>query len=57
MRIAAEDVLGYYRSQRNNWYDQKCREASAVKDAAHRGTLQSVATRAVQERYRDLRLT
>ena len=55
MRTAAEDVLGYYRPQRNNWYDQECREASAAKDAAHRDTLQSVATRAVRERYRDLR--
>ena len=55
MRTAAEDVLGYYRPQRNNWYQQDCRAVLAAKDAAHRDTLQSVTTRVVRERYRDLR--
>ena len=48
MRTAAEDVLGYYRPQRNNWYDQGFREASAAKYAAHGDTLRSVATREVR---------
>ena len=55
MRTAAENVLGYYRPLRNDWYDQECREAAAAKDAAYKDTLQSIATRAVRERYRELR--
>ena len=55
IRTAAEEVLGYHRPRRNQWYDQECRDATAVKDAAYRATLQSVVTRAVKERYREKR--
>ena len=52
---AAKNILGYHRPLRNSWYDQECREATAAKDAAYRATLQSVATRALRERYREKR--
>ena len=55
MRIAAENVFGYYHSQRNNCYEQECTEASAAKDATQRDTLQSASKRTVHEIYRDLR--
>lgn len=36
MRTAAQDVLGYYRPQRNSWFDQECRAAAAAKDTAYK---------------------
>jgi len=53
LREAAQDTIGFKRPpQRNQWYDEECREASATKDAAYRRTLQSGATRAKHDVYR-----
>ena len=41
--------------QRNQWYDEECREAAAAKNAAYRKTLQSAAMRAIVENYREKR--
>lgn len=55
MRTAAEKVIGYFRPKRNSWYDQECEMATAAKTAAYKEMLHTVATRAVRERYRELR--
>ena len=55
MRTAAEEVIGFHRHRRNQWYDQECRDATAIKNLAYRATLQSIVTRTVKERYRELR--
>ena len=53
---SAQEVLGFQsRRARNQWYDDECRMATAEKDAAYRKTLQSNATRAVREKYREKR--
>ncbi|XP_060665548.1 uncharacterized protein LOC132797786 [Drosophila nasuta] len=56
MRAAAETAIGFKRPPtRNQWYDEECRIAAAAKNAAYRRTLQSAATRATCERYREKR--
>ncbi|XP_070139237.1 uncharacterized protein [Drosophila bipectinata] len=53
---ASAEVLGFQRSvTRNPWYDQKCHDATAAKDAAYRRTLQAGATRAIVDVYRSRR--
>ena len=49
-------VLGFERpSQRNQWYDEECREATAAKNAAYKKTLQSAATQEIVVNYREKR--
>ncbi|XP_062123260.1 craniofacial development protein 2-like [Drosophila sulfurigaster albostrigata] len=56
MRAAAKTAIGFKRPPtRNQWYDEECRVAAAAKNAAYRRTLQSGATRATCERYREKR--
>ncbi|XP_062135135.1 uncharacterized protein LOC133844877 [Drosophila sulfurigaster albostrigata] len=56
MRAAAETAIGFKRPPtRNQWYDEECRVAASAKNAACRRTLQSGATRATCERYREKR--
>ncbi|XP_034112036.1 uncharacterized protein LOC117573172 [Drosophila albomicans] len=56
MRAAAEITIGFKRPPtRNQWYDEECRVAAAAKNAAYRKTLQSGATRATCDRYRENR--
>ena len=52
----AKTVLDFERPpQRNQWYDEECREAAAAKNAAYKKTLQSAATRAIVEIFREKR--
>ena len=56
LRATAETVLGFERPpKRNQWYDEECRAATAAKNAAYKRTLQSAATRAIVEDYRERR--
>ena len=56
LRITAETDLGFERPpQRNQWYYEERREAAAAKTAAYKKTLQSAATRAIAEIYRERR--
>ena len=56
LRTTAENVPWFERRpQGNQWYDEECGEAAAAKNAAYKKTLQSAATRAIVENYREKR--
>ena len=55
LRTAAEEEIGFRRARKNNWYDEECHAAAERKDAAYRATLRSGATRAMWDRYRELK--
>ena len=52
MLQAAEEKVGYHKSQKLTWYDEECRQAAIDKDIAYRATLRAAATRATYERNR-----
>ena len=55
-KISHSTVLGFERPpQRNQWYDEECHESAAAKNAGYKKTLQSAATQAVVENYREKR--
>ena len=54
LRTTAETVLSFERPpQRNQWYDGECREPTGTKNTTYKKTLQSAATRAIVENYRE----
>ena len=56
LRAAAEAVVSFERPpKRNKWHDEEGRAASAANNDAYKRTLQSAATRAVVEDYRQKR--
>ena len=56
LRDSAEAVVGFERSpKRNHWQDKDCRAASAAKNDVSKRTVQSAATRAILEDFRQKR--
>ena len=56
LRAAAEAVVGFERPpKRNQWHDEECCVPSAGKNDAYKRTLQSAATRAIVDDYRQKR--
>ncbi|XP_053968269.1 uncharacterized protein LOC128869687 [Anastrepha ludens] len=55
LRTAAEKDIGFRQAQKNGWYDEQCHVPAERKDAAYRTTLRSGATRAMLDRYTELK--